>query len=664
MPRIARKAFLFLALAGACWSFGPASGEVWRLGGQGGHPWADWASLAVMVDDSTSPGAIQPVELHPDENFTQRVAPWYLDKFPVDPDYRPGYARIWRGVNYTVSFRGFSLNYIDGDPTTYTVYIDWGGWRLQNEFDTLDFGVPIPLDRFVFYPPEGTESATGEPFRPNFILKKFELSGSNDAVAIQQEQGEDYHPLEVMLAQVDNNFAAVTEVRFPLQYLRFLRFKAFGEGTGNQEILKRMANAEMEVYGRGFAPQVTYESKAVDLGQDFNVGRVVFGVSRWRREEGELVPAPDARASASAEIKTGRDDTPLAFFGYNDQGEHVEVPQAEYKTLRPRVYSWDPPAVGWRGPFTEDQQNWSFWSVPLRQSAAPGVPSGRYFQLRVRLETQAFWEYARVESLAVEFFPLLADRVVGEVALVAEPSPAGGVAQVEGGEPAELVYALRPQFAGSSRPGFDAVRILTPSQPQFRGLELGEPPAVAEPDSVRAQAGGLIVYLPRRIVSETALRIRLGAVLYVGSAKLEGEVFDRAAPALAQQIDEGNAVEELGTNRLQVLAFGPSLDRVLGRVAIRPPVLTPNQDGHHDLVQIAYTLFGVESAEVEVEFYTLGGEQVRCLVAQQEAGPQAIEWDGRDEAGRTVAPGLYLCRVRAQTDRGTAASLGLIPVVY
>lgn len=645
----------------------PAAGdvEVWRLGGRGGQPWADWVNMEVMVDDSAVPGAIQPVELHPEENFTQRVAPWYLDKFPVDPDYRPGRARIWRGVNYTVSFRGFSLSYIDGDPTTYTVYIDWDWTRLQNEFDTLDFGAPIPLDRFVVYPPEGTEPVTDEPFRPNFILKKFELSGGLDAVKVQREQGDDYHPLEVMLAQVDNNFDAVTEVRFPLQYLRFLRFKAFGEGAGAQESLKRLATAEMEVYGQGFAPQATYDSKAVDLGQEFNIGRVVFGVSRWRREGEKVVPAPDAQASASVEIKIGRDDSPVAFFGYNDQAETVEVSQDEYKTLRPRVYSWDPPAVGWRGPFAEDQKNWSFWSVPLRESGArPGVPSGRYFQLRVKLETQNFWEYAQVESLAVEVFPLLADRVVGEVVVAGEETPAGGVAQVRIGEVGEFVYALRPQFKGKDRAGFDAVRITTPSEPQFRRLEMGEALEAVEPDSVRTGPEGMSVYLPRRVDAELPLRITLRTALYMSSTRLEGEVFNRRESGLVQQIEEGDAAGELGTDRLQILASNSSQDQVLGSMAIRPAVLTPNQDGRNDQVRIAYTLFGVEVAQVEVELYALGGERVRRIYAQQPAGPHEVEWDGRDEKGRLVAPGLYLCRVIARTERGSVSVFRTLPVAY
>jgi flagellar hook assembly protein FlgD len=39
------------------------------------------------------------------------------------------------------------------------------------------------------------------------------------------------------------------------------------------------------------------------------------------------------------------------------------------------------------------------------------------------------------------------------------------------------------------------------------------------------------------------------------------------------------------------------------------------------------------------------------------AGTHEVEWDGRDEAGRRVAAGVYLCRLRAE---GTAESRPVI----
>jgi len=46
--------------------------------------------------------------------------------------------------------------------------------------------------------------------------------------------------------------------------------------------------------------------------------------------------------------------------------------------------------------------------------------------------------------------------------------------------------------------------------------------------------------------------------------------------------------------------------------------------------------------------YNVAGQRVRTLVnGRQRAGYKAIEWDGRDDAGRRVAPGVYFYRMKA-----------------
>ena len=59
---------------------------------------------------------------------------------------------------------------------------------------------------------------------------------------------------------------------------------------------------------------------------------------------------------------------------------------------------------------------------------------------------------------------------------------------------------------------------------------------------------------------------------------------------------------------------------------------------------------------MEIGFYNLAGRPVRRLgLPGQRAGMNEAEWDGRDEQGRRVPPGLYLCRVTATTGRGAFA---------
>ena len=658
---------LLIAGVGIFLFSGPGDGEVslWRLGGEAGQPWEESENFAVMVDRSSVPGALQPFELDPTENFISRLGPWQVHKFPRDPDYRPGHPRIWRGVNWTISTTGLPRPYIDGDITSFYTYRDWTWSRLRNEFDTIDFGAVAPVERFAFYPPEGTDGLTGEPFRPNFVLQKFELTGGVDGTTIQQEQGEDYRPLEVLLAHEKQNFSQdTTQVRFPLQDFRFLRFRVIGDDLEGR-FLRQMAIAEMEVYGRGFVPEATYESKAVDLGREVNFGRVHIGVSRWRKEEGIAVVAADAPVAVSVEIKSGTDDSPRTFFGYNDQGEHEEVTQEEYRELRPRFFAFDPPRIGWRGPVTEDQEQWNFWSVPLRESGLrPGLPPGQFFQLRIKLQTEGLWEYARIDSLAVEYYPLLAAALVAEIGVVGDLTPEGGVAKVELGEEVEFLYALKAQFAGTGQGGFDAVRVFTPAAATLKRLELGEAVEVVEPDSVRFDGSALNVYLPGRVAVDTDLRLFLRTTLYSGSTRLEGEVFDREERALGQRIEEGDASAEINTNRLQALGQDVTTAKILVQLQLDPRVITPNRDGRNDRTLITYTLLGVEGADVEVEFFTLSGSRVFGTLARQGNGPQTVEWEGLDQSGQPVTPGLYLCRITTRTERVTSTDVRTIAVAF
>ena len=97
-------------------------------------------------------------------------------------------------------------------------------------------GLPIPAERFVLVPPDGKAPATGEPYRPNFHFKSYELTASNDAVRLESQVAppgeidharvdEYYKPLDIPLASVSDNHESVIEIDFRLQYLRFFRFK-------------------------------------------------------------------------------------------------------------------------------------------------------------------------------------------------------------------------------------------------------------------------------------------------------------------------------------------------------------------------------------------------------------------------------------------------------
>ncbi len=77
---------------------------------------------------------------------------------------------------------------------------------------------------------------------------------------------------------------------------------------------------------------------------------------------------------------------------------------------------------------------------------------------------------------------------------------------------------------------------------------------------------------------------------------------------------------------------------VSGLVACYPNPFNPS-------TTIEYRLAG--AAQVDLAVYDLKGRLVRTLVAgmNRPAGAQKSVWRGRDDSGRTVAGGVYVCRL-------------------
>lgn len=66
------------------------------------------------------------------------------------------------------------------------------------------------------------------------------------------------------------------------------------------------------------------------------------------------------------------------------------------------------------------------------------------------------------------------------------------------------------------------------------------------------------------------------------------------------------------------------------------------------------------AGDVDVRIYDTQGRAVRTLAARASgSGERVLVWDGRDDGGRTTAPGVYLARWRAGAAQGTARMVKL-----
>jgi len=656
----------------------------WQLGGS--QPWAGQDTVSIMIDFERVPGAIQPVLVEPGVNIISLLDNWTTFRQPKELGYIDGERpRIWKWNegNGDPTENGVAL--IDADSTTYNSSKAEG---IDKQFFTIDLAVPMPAHTFGFHTPSSGFRSDGTPLHTD--------STPAFQVSIQEENSEIFavkgpQPLARIVAAPTENFAPDVHIGFDQQYVRFFRwarkFSIIDEtaltrvsgtsgGQGNQARSLLGTISEFEVYGRGFPKRATYRSKIIDLGAEQNFGRLFFAATPMRVVAGEAVEAPDARAFVEVEVRTGRDDDPNIYHEYTVTGKEKVVSRARYETdLRTGFartcascdFVQRSPRPGMRAGVTYDSDNWTFWSTPTTQSGLPlNLESGSFIQVFITFHSTRFEDFVRLDSLWVERAPLLAARVLGEVAPLADPQPVRGFGEVALGEMVEFAYDLSASFSGGNQRGFDQVHIHTGARPAFKELLVSG--QAADPATVREEDDGLTVILPERVTraNNAPLRIVFAAEVFELATTFLGTVTDSQAETLPQPIVAGDASEMLSTNSLRVLSFSDQQPALLQNLRFSTPVLTPNGDGVHDELRVAYALYGLpEQVPIELVVYALDGRRMATVPqGLQTAGPQMARWDGRDAEGQALPPGVYLLSVALQSELRTAALLRPLGIAY
>ena len=158
------------------------------------------------------------------------------------------------------------------------------------------------MNRILFFPrPFGVDDQ-GRPYSEDFI-RSYSLF-SSDGLSFTQDNRPDYS----LLRQVEFTREDTAEVLFPLQFIRFIRLHV--NSPNPFEI------AEFQLFGKGFAPQASYTSKIIDLGEGANFSRLEWAVEGLRQEGDSPVVVEDADTEISIRMRTGTDDNPWVFFGW------------------------------------------------------------------------------------------------------------------------------------------------------------------------------------------------------------------------------------------------------------------------------------------------------------------------------------------------------------
>jgi len=121
----------------------------------------------------------------------------------------------------------------------------------------------------------------------------------------------------------------------------------------------------------------------------------------------------------------------------------------------------------------------------------------------------------------------------------------------------------------------------------------------------------------------------------------EGRIVERSEGAWTVMLDA-----QRPERRLRVTLGSEAFTTAQGLPFQEPGLLPGYPNPFSDVVHLSYRL--PESQSMHIQVFDLLGRHIRTLVSgSREAGHHTVSWDGRDDAGRRVASGTYLCRMRA-----------------
>ena len=402
---------------------------------------------------------------------------------------------------------------------------------------------------------------------------------------------------------------------FPLRKIRYIFYHRSGIPTRLQI---RQSVFEYILYGEGHVAATEMVSDFIDLGSMKSVRKLSWDA--------------DLPAGTQIEIRSQTGNTfelQKKYFHKNgtelDSARFAKLP----KSVRGRIDT-----LKLKGP------DWSGWSQPYDFPAEAFLsPTPRQFlQLQIQLANDDPQLTPILRSLTLEFDDPL---VSGGIAARILPREVG-LDSLQ-----RFTYLLQPTSARNDQ-GFDEVFIEVPGDVQEVGVRVGG--QSVQPGEVELMDGLLRVGLPER-VREDSVEVQFTVQITTNATLFEAWVGDSQ-----QNVRQG--VEPLEPRSMIVFVPDVAGGSLLRNVQVTP-VVTPNGDGVNDEAQINFIVVQVAS-NPNVEIYALTGSHLRTL-DQDAAG---FAWDGRDDAGAVLPPGVYICRIRMKADSGDQSVYRIISLAY
>jgi DNA-binding cell septation regulator SpoVG len=413
---------------------------------------------------------------------------------------------------------------------------------------------------------------------------------------------------------------------------RYVRFQPIGDAPWEL--------AELGLYTDGTAPPGFYRSVPLLAG----TGTPVWG--RVRHGGG----LPIEELPIVLQTRTGPDEDPLIYF-ITQGPQEIQVNRAVWE------YADDFPGIA-QGP-VKSNPNWSGWET-VDGSVVRSPSPNSYLQFQVRFLQPG----VKLEQLVFEYFsPPSSGQMRAEIS----PNV------VDAGAETEFAMSMQTRrLEGRSDTGYRFVEVLTSAE--VAGVDSVKVDDELVLHTVRVESGrGFEVNLWKRVIADGSfLQVFFRGKVFVDGTRFEVRTAERRSTAevaepdtVFQYAQEADVDLQLPSSGLTVRLSAPNAP-LLDDVVPASQVLTPNSDGVNDAFEVAYILLKLtQPAPVFFEIYDLGGRLVRRGYAGEDrSGRFARVWDGRDDYGDLVGPGLYLYQVQVAADNETECRTGVVNVVH
>lgn len=603
--------------------------------------------LIVMIDFGDN--SLTPVWIDPEDNLVLSI------------DKREGLITTSVGTGYTKEAAKSVTPAIDGDPDTAVLKQVDVSPRLNGinvawvKNMVINLGDELPINRIVFYPRPG--------FEENY-LAWYELGGVPGDGPIVDQPGQrrpgkrwfrdisrvlnsSNDPAIEIINRETENLDVLEDVRFPTTDLKWITLRPL-DPERTWEV------AELEVYGEGFVTHTVYRTDILDFGRP-----VTWSKIRWTGERPE-------RTRVVLRTRTGNTEQPFLYSKVDRTGRFSEVERLDYlntfgagsydkvrKQVDLEQWSFWSPEYDWEAGLRDPEASAQVWSDGTRLLSPSPT---RYLQIEVEMfsDRDTRPRIDRLELLLSEISA--ATRVVGEVWPI----------ETEDFEPQIFTYVILP-ILGPDNGGFDRLEIVTHTQADAVYSVLVDGVEVIDRHEPEILPDRIIVSFDKlqgQGDSEKRIEVVFESRVLRFGADFTGLVWSSDDPSIKQQVEAGNATYRFGGDVLSVRT--PMGGRLISDARVVPRTFTPNDDGINDEVSIEYDVRDIVSQRPHVvQILDLSGRLVRNMQGTAAAsGIHGQTWDGRDESGGLVPPGVYLFRIEIDVDRGHDVVTGLLSVAY